>query len=573
MENKRSYCTQSDRNYLSRGLALCESMLRHEAHPYVIYYVCLDELTHTILQSLKLPNVIPVPLHALERGDDGLLAARGNRSIIEYYWTLTPSIIAWLLQAHPHIQLLTYLDADLYFFSSPDPVFAELKDGAVAIHEHRFSPELRQLQEENGRFNVGLMCFRRDARGLAALDWWRQQCLQWCYARPEDGKLGDQKYLEQFPTRFSGVVILEHLGIGLAPWNQAQYTIKGGDGAAPTVNGQAVIFYHFHAFAVVGDGVVVAAKHAYTIAEPIARACYAPYCEALDKAVDRIKSTMPTFSFGLREPASVKSEHAFLVRENALTSTPGLQSVVSTGRQRVPMGQWDAFLPLHPEQGSGDELLAALHGLLISQKIETLVFAGAHLFQEAHVLFKLFPKLKRVYLFEPLPQLYEPLKRWEAGDPRVRVFPYALSDADGLATFHVTNNDAQSSSLLPLAKHTEIFPDVVEVSRITVERKTLETVMTLHDLSPPDMLFIDTQGAEYQILSSLSAALLRGVQIVYTEVSTEELYKGARTLDDIKVLLDPDFMFVAFAPLFAHTPTHGNALFVNRDATWLLKSG
>jgi FkbM family methyltransferase len=211
--------------------------------------------------------------------------------------------------------------------------------------------------------------------------------------------------------------------------------------------------------------------------------------------------------------------------------------------------------------------------MLITRKVETLVFAGAHLFQEASLLFTLLPKLKRVYLFEPLPQLFAKLKQWEARDPRVRVFPYALSDGDGQATFHVTNNDAQSSSLLPLAKHTEIFPEVVEVEKITVERKTLAHVMAFHDLAPPDMLFIDTQGAEYQILSSLSQDLLRGVALIYTEVSTEELYAGGRTLDEIKALLDPQFVFVAFAPLFTHTPTHGNALFVNKNSTWLCKQG
>jgi hypothetical protein len=119
MKSLRHYCTHSDRNYLTRGIALCESMLRHEVHPHVIYYVCLDEITHTVLKALQLPNVIPVPLHVIERGDDALLAARSNRSLIEYFWTLTPTIIAWLLEGNAEIDTLTYVDADLFFFASP----------------------------------------------------------------------------------------------------------------------------------------------------------------------------------------------------------------------------------------------------------------------------------------------------------------------------------------------------------------------------------------------------------------------------------------------------------------------
>ena len=585
MESRRSYCTQSDRNYLTRGLALCESMERHEKHPYVIYYVCLDELTHTVLQALQLPNVIPVPLHAIERGDAALQVARGNRSLVEYYWTLTATIINWLLETQPQVSTITYLDADLFFYSSPEPVFEELKQGSVAIHEHRFSPELSHLAAENGRFNVGLMSFRRDNNGLAALRWWRDRCLEWCYAKPEDGKLGDQKYLEQFQSRFEGVVILQHLGIALAPWNQSQFKIESGPGITPTVNGQPVVFFHYHALAVPDPDVVVAAKHAYVVNEPVVQACYVPYCEALDRAMVRIKAVAPRFTFGMHEPVPIRAEHVIIVKQGALAAKPALAPIASH-RKKVSLGAWDAYFPDadqrpgaapvpagHHAQGSGDELLLSLHGMLITRKVETLVFAGAHLFQEASLLFSLLPKLKRVYLFEPLPQLYLKLKQWEFRDPRVRVFPYALSDGDGQATFHVTNNDAQSSSLLPLAKHTEIFPEVVEVEKITVERKTLAKVMDFHDLSPPDMLFIDTQGAEYQILSSLSQELLRGVSIIYTEVSTEELYAGGRTLNDIKALLEPEFVFVAFAPLFPHTPTHGNALFVNKTSTWLCKPG
>ncbi|MDX2024677.1 MAG: FkbM family methyltransferase [Deltaproteobacteria bacterium] len=583
METRRSYCTQSDSNYLTRGIALCESMQRHEKHPYVIYYVCLDEITRTVLEALRLPNVIPVPLHDVERGNEPLRVARGNRSLVEYYWTLTATILDWVMEQHPQIHTLTYLDADLYFYSSPDPVFEELKQGSVAIHEHRFSPELAHLAVENGRFNVGLMSFRRDSNGMAALRWWRDRCLEWCYAKPEDGKLGDQKYLEQFQTRFSGVVVLQHLGIALAPWNQSQFTIQSSPGTTPTINGQPLVFFHFHALAVPDPDVVIAAKHAYVVGESVVRACYVPYCEALDRAAARIRGVAPSSSFGMHEPVPVRAEHALIVKQGALGAKPGL-APIATQRRRVSMGAWDAYFPdpaarpvhteqAHDTQGSGDELLLSLHGLLITRKVETLVFAGAHLFQEASLLFTLLPKLKRVYLFEPLPQLFAKLKQWEVRDPRVRVFPYALSDGDGQATFHVTNNDAQSSSLLPLAKHTEIFPEVVEVEKITVERKTLASVMAFHDLAPPDMLFIDTQGAEYQILSSLSQDLLRGVSLIYTEVSTEELYAGGRTLDDIKALLAPEFVFVAFAPLFPHTPTHGNALFVNQNATWLLKQG
>jgi len=107
-----------------------------------------------ILARLGFRNVVLIPLHEIEQGDDDLLAAKRNRSLVEYYWTLTPTIILRIIKRYPEIDILTYLDADLFFFSAPDPIFDELADGSVLIHEHRFPPSLEPLAI-HGKYNVG----------------------------------------------------------------------------------------------------------------------------------------------------------------------------------------------------------------------------------------------------------------------------------------------------------------------------------------------------------------------------------------------------------------------------------
>ena len=54
-----------------------------------------------------------------------LLHAKGNRSKTEYFWTLTPCILFYLLFIKKHCSCLTYLDADQIFYSSPTPIFNE----------------------------------------------------------------------------------------------------------------------------------------------------------------------------------------------------------------------------------------------------------------------------------------------------------------------------------------------------------------------------------------------------------------------------------------------------------------
>jgi len=258
---KRFYCTYFDKAYLVRGIALITSLTAHENRDFTIYVVCLDEITRVILARLGFRNVVLIPLHEIEQGDDDLLAAKRNRSLVEYYWTLTPTIILRIIERYPEIDILTYLDADLFFFSAPDPIFDELADGSVLIHEHRFPPSLEPLAI-HGKYNVGLLCFRRDKRALKVLYWWRDRCNEWCYSYVEDGKYGDQLYLNDWTERFEGVGVLKHVGAGLAPWNQIQYhyTLKGEAGLL--IEGLPLVFYHFHAFDFFSPDVIVPASMA-----------------------------------------------------------------------------------------------------------------------------------------------------------------------------------------------------------------------------------------------------------------------------------------------------------------------
>src|SRR5262249_5291447 len=167
-----------------------------------------------------------IGLDDLEEHDPGLLDVKPSRSRTEYYWTATPAVCSYALKTEPGLESITYLDADLMFFADPAPAFEELADGSILIVPHRYAPEHRIWEEPCGIYNVQFVTFRRDANGLAALDWWRERCLEWCYNRYEDGRFGDQKYLDDWPTRFGGVRVLEHLGGGLAPWNVGQYRLE-----------------------------------------------------------------------------------------------------------------------------------------------------------------------------------------------------------------------------------------------------------------------------------------------------------------------------------------------------------
>ena len=288
------YCTYFDRGFLIQGLALWRSLQRHDSAA-VLWVLALDDFAFDVLGELGEARLHVVRLAELEAGDPELLAARPNRSRVEYYFTLSPCWPRWLLTTRPGIERVTYLDADVFFFASPAPIFAAMDaaGASVLITGHRFPSWLRHY-ERHGRFNVGVLSFRRDTAGRACLDDWRARCLAWCHDRLEPDRYADQKYLDAWPERLGGsLLVLGHRGVNAAPWNWG--------GGVPEIEcnlGELVVF-HFARFRPLADdrwwqsgqldyGVMPAARR---------NALYGPYWRALAAARAAIAARRPGFDF------------------------------------------------------------------------------------------------------------------------------------------------------------------------------------------------------------------------------------------------------------------------------------
>jgi hypothetical protein len=276
------FCTYFDRNYLTRGLVLYRSLMHHCQRPFTLWVLCFDADTYQTLDRLHLPGMSLISLEQFEAGDLDLQRAKAERSLVEYFWTCTPSLPLYILDHHPEVHLITYLDADLCFYADPLPIYVEMGNQSILIVEHRYTSEHAYLVATSGIYNVGLLTFRRDDRGLACLRWWRDRCLEWCFMRFEDGKFGDQKYLDDWPQRLSGVVVLQHKGADLAPWNAAQYCIEWNEGHL-VVGNAPLIFYHFHGFKTIARN-VVQSEYMYRLSPLLIEYLYFPYIYALWEA-------------------------------------------------------------------------------------------------------------------------------------------------------------------------------------------------------------------------------------------------------------------------------------------------
>ena len=245
MTDRRHFVTHSDHRYLPKALALHSSLKRH--HPsFVLWLVCTSPEAEEQLRAVADETLRMVPLRDVETAYPQLLQAKTNRSTVEYYYTLSPAILRYVLQRPECGEMVTYLDADMLFFSSPERVFDALGESSIGITPHNFSFFVQHARK-GGEYNVGWVTFRKDENGIACLQWWFDRCIEWCYQRYEDGKYADQGYLNWFPELFRGVKVLDDPGFNLAPWNLANYRIEG-DRDRVLVDGQPLVFFHYADF-------------------------------------------------------------------------------------------------------------------------------------------------------------------------------------------------------------------------------------------------------------------------------------------------------------------------------------
>jgi hypothetical protein len=304
------FCTLFDANYLSRGLVTYESLMSATMGQFHLYVFAFDDKCFEVLTQMKLRNVTIIPLSEFE--DKDLLAIKPTRTQGEYCWTCTSSTILYCLKKYdiPHC---IYIDADMYFFENPQVLVDEMAEtDSVLITEHRYTPQYDK-SKLSGIYCVQFMLFKNTEEGLTVLNWWRDRCLEWCFNRHEDGKFGDQKYLDDWTTRFKGIHVLSNLGGGLAPWNVQQYDFNVQDGETQGVikdnftklyfnkaffqaQGRAMftpVFFHFHGVKLYENGAAIYAPRMYILTNTVRQLFYVPYLQKLQFAQKHLLSFDP----------------------------------------------------------------------------------------------------------------------------------------------------------------------------------------------------------------------------------------------------------------------------------------
>lgn len=171
--------------------------------------------------------------------------------------------------------------------------------------------------------------------------------------------------------------------------------------------------------------------------------------------------------------------------------------------------------------------------------------------------------INKFLFIEANPEVFKRLKANVSNVPGVIAVNYAVSDHDGVVTLHVTSMD-QSSSILPLKRHKEIYPDIYETQQIVVQSRKLDTILEELNLSPSDfnLLNIDIQGAEFLAFKG-AINVLKNIEAINTEVNYEELYEGCALIDQIDNFLETQG-FERVATISPFHPSWGDAFYVKK---------
>lgn len=151
-------------------------------------------------------------------------------------------------------------------------------------------------------------------------------------------------------------------------------------------------------------------------------------------------------------------------------------------------------------------------------KIKGVIHVGAHVGQEYSIYKKL--GIRKIAWFEPVPETYQKLVlNLPEGS---QTFNIALGNEEGEKEMFIeTANQGMSNSLLVPGTHLKSYPNITFDDKQKVQMLKLDSF----NFSGYNMLNMDVQGYELEVLKG-SKKTLKKIDIIYTEVNTEDVYEG-----------------------------------------------
>ncbi len=189
--------------------------------------------------------------------------------------------------------------------------------------------------------------------------------------------------------------------------------------------------------------------------------------------------------------------------------------------------------------------------------IQGVIHIGAHYGQEYADYVAC--GIENMILFEPAKSNYKKLLEVLPEKESIKTFNLALGNETGERMMYVeTANQGKSNSLLPPGTHLAMYPrikfDIQDQEMVKIDK--LDNIYFYRGLY--NMINIDVQGFELEVFRGAEKTL-QSIDIIYTEINLEDVYKGCCQVEDLDDFLKP-FGFIRI--LHKDNDSWGDALYL-----------
>ncbi len=245
MPDTKHICTYFDKNFLPRGLALYDSISQFHKN-FIFYVLTFDHETYEYLSGLGNSNMVLISHESYNKYFNTNPKNFDDRK--QYYFSSTPNICLYILENFHAVDLLLYLDADVFLFNSLDPLYQEVEYASIAYCPHRTLNIFNLLAQNHGQYHVGVTFFRNLELARNCLNGWKSDCETW-----HKGMQGyhldyfsDQIFLDNWEDNYPGTMIITNIGVNAAPWNAGRYRVSEVNDMY-YLNDTPLLIFHFSA--------------------------------------------------------------------------------------------------------------------------------------------------------------------------------------------------------------------------------------------------------------------------------------------------------------------------------------
>ncbi|MDC0304892.1 hypothetical protein OAL57_00365 [bacterium] len=240
---KKYICTYFNIDYLARGLALIDSINKHNSD-VLIYVLAIDQEVEEYFQQ-GYRNVEVIEMRNYQLYNEKTQSIHSDRK--QFFFSITANFCRMLLEIKTEIDVLLYLDADVYVTSDITPIYREFESYSVGVCSHRRNKYIEMVSKNYGLYNVGVNLFRNDRVGRRCLSEWSQECNEWYPGMPgyDLPFFSDQIFLDKWPCLYKKKFLeIKNIGVNVAPWNTFNQKFRFSNDNLYIKN-KKVIIYHF----------------------------------------------------------------------------------------------------------------------------------------------------------------------------------------------------------------------------------------------------------------------------------------------------------------------------------------